>query len=390
MDELQVREVVAGVPAAVGFGRRLDRVEGLADGAVGKRVDVHLEALAVEEGDDVRQLVRLVHPDPAVVRRPAVPVEVRLEDGRCEVLEDAVLEDLRAANPETADRALLASPQKVVELLVAALARPAEVALGAHGQQAALGERAVRRQRLGLDCRVLPGRDPPCMEPGLGAEDRLLPLLGRRLGNEVLDEPHRAFLERPGGLSVGVALDPAVGGVGGLARNPGELERPRVRPGAVAVAVHEEGRPVGDKFVEVALERSPAREGVHRPAVPEDPVAVGMLGGIARDSLEAFLARLGLVQSALKLREAAVRRVEVRVLEAREHHAAAELDDACPGACELGEVGRGSHGFDPARRDGKCLRGRPRGVDRVDPSSGQEQVSGHRRTLGKRAGEFYA
>ena len=158
----------------------------------------------------------------------------------------------------------------------------------------------------------------------------------------------------------------------------------------MAVAVHEEGRPVGHDRVEVGLERRAAGKGVHRPAVAEDPLAVGMLGCVACDRLEALLARLGLVERALELREPAVRRVEVRVLEAGEHHAAAELDDARLRAGELGEVGGGAYGVDPARRDGDCLRGRPRGVDRVDPSSGQEQVGGHRRTLGKRGREFYA
>ena len=153
MDELEVREVVAHVPAAVGLLRRLDGIQSVADGAVADRVHVHLEVPRVEECDDALEVFARDHRDPVVVG-----ADVGLEQGAGEVLEHAVREDLRAADPQPSDRPDGAELDEVLELLVAALAVPQKVPLHAHGQLAALGQRAIGGERVRLDPCVLPGR----------------------------------------------------------------------------------------------------------------------------------------------------------------------------------------------------------------------------------------
>ncbi len=51
MDQLDVREVVARVAPAVCLLSRLDRVKGFSDGAVADRVQMHLEAVRVEQDE---------------------------------------------------------------------------------------------------------------------------------------------------------------------------------------------------------------------------------------------------------------------------------------------------------------------------------------------------
>ncbi len=115
MDELNVREMVARVALPVRQLRRLDRVEGFAHGSVSDRVQVHLEAVGVEEDEHAPELLGLVHGHSAVVR-PLVGLEERAR----EVLEHSVLEDLHAADAQAAERPALAQLEEVVDLLLAA------------------------------------------------------------------------------------------------------------------------------------------------------------------------------------------------------------------------------------------------------------------------------
>ena len=91
VDELEMGEVVARVAPAVRALGGLDRVEGVADSPIPDRVHVHLEAVRVQEDDRVLQLLGGEHRNPVVVR-----ADVRLEQRAGEVLEHAVVEDLRA------------------------------------------------------------------------------------------------------------------------------------------------------------------------------------------------------------------------------------------------------------------------------------------------------
>ena len=103
-------------------------------------------------------------------------------------------------------------------------------------------------------------------------------------GSRSPDEVLRLLVERALRLAGGVALDPAAGGIAGLGGHARELERAAVDPGAVAVAVLEEGRPVGEDRVEVGPARRPVLEGVDRPAGALDPLELGVLGRVARRS----------------------------------------------------------------------------------------------------------
>ena len=285
--------MVAHVPAAVRLLGGLNGVERVADGPVADRVHVHLEVARVEERDDALEVLARDHRDPVVVG-----ADVGLEQGAREVLEHAVREDLRAADPQPSDRADRAELDEVLELLVAALAVPEEVPLHPHGQLAALGERAIGGERLRLDPRVLPGRDPERVVLRLCAEDGALPLLVRGGRQQLHDDVHRVLVQRPLRLAGLEPLDPPARRVGRLAGDARCRERDGVHPPVVAVAVVEERRPVGDDGVQVGSARRPAREGVDRPAGAHDPVELGMLRRVAGDGLETGLARIRPVQVA--------------------------------------------------------------------------------------------
>jgi hypothetical protein len=115
MDQLDVREVVARVAPSVRLPGRLDRIERLTNSAVADRVQVHLEAVRVEQHEHAPELLGLVHRHPTVVR-----ALVRLEERAREILEHAVLEDLHASDPETPERSPFAHFEEVVDLLLAA------------------------------------------------------------------------------------------------------------------------------------------------------------------------------------------------------------------------------------------------------------------------------
>ena len=102
--DLDVRDVVPVAVAAVRGDRVLDRVEALAHGAVADRVEVQLEAEPVELGGRGVQHRGVDERDPGVVGEVTVPVAVRLEHRRREVLGDAVLHDLDARRRGTGRR----------------------------------------------------------------------------------------------------------------------------------------------------------------------------------------------------------------------------------------------------------------------------------------------
>ena len=369
--------MVAGVAAAVHALGRLERVERVADGPVADRVHVHLEAVRVEEDDRLLELLCREHRDPVVVG-----VDVRLEQGAGEVLQNAVGKDLRAADAQASEGAGGAQLQELVDLLPAAIPVPEEVALDPHGQLAPLGDGAVAGQRHGaVDARVLPRGDAQRVERLLCPEDAGLPLLGGRLREEAPDEVLRLLVQRPLRLAGGVALDPATRGIRGLAGDAGELERPAVDPGAVAVAVLEERRPVGEDRVEVGSARRSPLEGVDRPARALDPRELRVLGRVAGDRLQACLPAVGVVEDALQQLDAALGRMAVGVLEAGKHRAALELEDA-GGRPDVGAgLARGPHPGDPAVLDGDGLGDGQRGVGREHSSSGEDEVRGLRHAL---------
>ena len=126
-------------------------------------------------------------------------------------------------------------------------------------------------------------------------------------------------MHRAGRLAGGVAFVATVGWVRREVRDAGDLERLRVRPRGVDVAVHEEDRPVGE-IVEQILRRCSAGEMLHRPAAAEDPGALGVLGGVSRHGV-AIRGHPGqIVERDVHPVPTRERRVDVRILEPRQHH----------------------------------------------------------------------
>ena len=118
----------------------------------------------------------------------------------------------------------------------------------ARRELARLGQRDVGVLVAGRHPRVLPGRDPEAVEVALALEQARAVVLGRGLRDQPLDEVRRALVERAERRAVRVARDPAVVGIGRVRGDPGQLERLRVDPDVVAVAVGEDapadrGRP---------------------------------------------------------------------------------------------------------------------------------------------------
>ena len=259
----------------------------------------------------------------------AVTVDVRVEHGAREVLEDAVHHQLHARRLVAPDRGRPATLDELLDLLGAAVTLPPHRADDARRQLAARGEGDVGAL-LGLrpDDGVLPGRDPQRVQVGLAEPQRRLQVGGCVVGLEPPDEVHRAFVERAGRAAVRVALDPAVGRVGGLGGHAGQLECPGVDPGAVAVAVGQDDRAIRHDRVEVLAPWRAAGEVVHVPAAAADPGLVRVASSVLGDHREVGLAPAGVVELAAEPGQTAVDRMDVRILETRRDRSAAKLDDA--------------------------------------------------------------
>ena len=196
---------------------------------------------------------------PRFVGGPAVRVEVRLEHGAGEVLEDAVLEDLHAGRPE---RPPGSGPRRATSSSICSApwsCSHVERRHDARGQLAAPGERAV-----GLLVGSSTEASCHCVMP-----ERVQVRL--RLGAARRPGPRRCPAGRcrttssialswsvPAGDPSGSRMITPSCGIGGVGGDPGELERPGVHPRAVAVAAVEV-RPVG---------RGPPRPGSARVGFP--------------------------------------------------------------------------------------------------------------------------
>src|SRR5207245_5411942 len=104
-------------------------------------------------------------------------------------------------------------------------------------QLAPFGQRSVCGERGRLDPRVLPGGDAEGVEVPLRPPDRLLEVGLARGRNDPVDEVHRAFLERPTRVTLVVAFDAPMARVGRVACDASRLQRARVDPRAMPVAV---------------------------------------------------------------------------------------------------------------------------------------------------------
>ena len=270
--------MVPGVPCAVGRSGCLARIEGVADRAVADRVHVHLEAARVEGDHRLDQLVAIQVADPGLLGLVAGRVAVGAEHRAGVVLEHAVAHDLHGRRMEPADGAAIPPRDELTHLLDAAVPVPPERPDHPGGELAALGERAVRLLRGRRDPGVLPPGDAEGVEMLLREQDRPLPLLLWRRGEVGIRERVGGALVQGAGRLAGrgIALDPPVPRVGGLARDVAGLQGLRVHPRSVDVSVQQEDRPVGNDVVEQLLRRRAAREVGHQPATAEDPGLFGV------------------------------------------------------------------------------------------------------------------
>jgi hypothetical protein len=174
----------------------------------------------------------------------------------------------------------------------------------------------------------------------------------------LLEPPRRFFEEDTGRLPVGVALDEPAVGLEVAAR---QRERGRVEPQRVVVLRDQRGRPVARDRVEVVLRRQPGVRPVGvPPAVAADP---GALRPAVTDPRERLVERRDVIQLDLVLRDRPGGEVHVRVGEARQDAASAEVDRL--GACERCLVHTDAAG-NPVARDRHGTRDRQRRIERSD------------------------
>ena len=212
---------------------------------------------------------------PLLSRVVAVRVAVRLDHRGGLVLGDAVDHDLHGAErepvlfAECAD--LIAARGHGGELFDAAGPIPP---LGSDDvrAQAPVGERAaVCAERVpdpaeAADHGVLPAGDAETQQLVLRAKESGVGEVVVDGGPHVVEEVAGALVEGARREAVGLALDAAVGGVGGRRVEAGGTDGGGVDPGAVVIAAEEKHRAVGhDRVEEVASGAPPGKWSIDHP-----------------------------------------------------------------------------------------------------------------------------
>ena len=362
-DDLQVRDVVPAVGGAVRGRGGLERVERLAHRPVAQRVHVHLEAERVQPGDVHAQLAWVDEAQSPVAGRAAAPVQVGLQQGGGEVLDDAVLHDLDRGRGEAGSPGLRPPGHQLVDLLAAAAPVPPQRADHPGLQRSGLLGLQVDRQRVGLaeqrpDGGVLPGRDTVGEHHLLGHQQPGELVLGGGHRRQSLDEAGSPLVQGARRRARGVPLDPAVGRVRRRGVDAGELEGPAVGPGPVPVTVRQQGRPVGHDGVEHLARRRTAGEVRHRPARPEHPGLVRVRCQVGRDPGHRLGGRAGPGQVAAQHVDAGGERVRVRVLEPGDQEAAVQRHHLGAPAHQGAHVVVAGHRDDAAVAHGHRAAGR--------------------------------
>lgn len=140
------------------------------------------------------------------------------------------------------------------------------------------------------------------------------------------------------------------------------------------VPVRQEHGAVWNDRVQIVFRRASAREHVHGPPAPEDPLLVRVGFGVRGDRRQVAGLRIQVVQVALEHVDPGGNRVDVRVLEPGDEHPAGEVDHLGPAADGGTDVVVGPDESDPpvAHRDG--LRPGSRRVHRVDGAVHEDEV----------------
>ena len=176
----------------------------------------------------------------------------------------------------------------------------------------------------------------------------------------------------PDGSPVGVALDAAVGGIRRVARDAGELQRAGVDPRAVAVAVRAGTTGRSGTMRVRALPSSGCRRGRRpwtsrrRGSTARRGCAAAYVGDHARDSRR----RSSSCRSHWSISRPLPDRMDVRVLEPGQEHAAGEVDTSVCGP----DAARGRRRRRRPRRSARPSR------RRLAPSSGRRPPCRRRRS----------
>ncbi len=186
---------------------------------------------------------------------------------------------------------------------------------------------AYEPQVLGTSPRILHGGDSQCRCSTQGVLESSGHLVFGRHRHEAIDELEGAFLQCAGRPSGSVPHDPTVWRVERVGRDPGQLERARVRPAGMAVEALEVGGPVGDHGVELLARGHAAREGGVEPAATRHPRLLWPGGRIRPDRLLHTIEPGDAEQVEPVEADGAIAQVHVGVVEARHHEPAGGVED---------------------------------------------------------------
>ncbi len=319
MHHLKVREMMPTAMRAVRVACSFDGIEGLTNGAISERMEVHLEAESVQLGDVFLQPHRINKIQAGVVGRATAPVEVGLEHCGCVVLRDTVEHDLDRAWRKAPDTTISALLDEFRYLLTTAVAVPPQGSHDSGGEPTAEGQLAVGLKEVALlkdvtDGGVLPSGDPEAQEMFLGKAQSRQCLSNCRLGEETTHQAGRPLVQCPRRESIGFPLDSTVRWVRGLRSDACSAQGRCVGPRAVRVSVRQERRPVGYDTVEHSARRRTAGEVRHAPAGSHDPRQFRMRLRIRCDRRQHFCRRRTVRDAAAHEFNACHRRVDVGIL----------------------------------------------------------------------------
>ena len=366
--ELDVRQLVPRVAAAVGGGGLLQHVQRLAHRAVADGVDVDAEPGGVAAGDVAGQVLQPVLIDAVLAGGRAGRVQVGIEHGGGAVLDHAVVEELDVAAVEPPDGAAEPALDQLVELRVVAEGRlPGQVAANAQGQLAGPCQPLVGLLVVRLDGRVLAGGDPQPVVVLLRRPQPGGALIGVRL---------RAPGRAPGPSPTPAACPPARrAGRARSARRTGRACRGRSRPAPAPGCWPRRrgsrcwaGPRAGRRRPRPAAGGWGCRPG-SRSSTSRRPGSSRGRGWLRRT--RAMRRRCSSAprlsnRSQSVLLVPAHRQVAVRILEAGQHHAALHVDGPRPRPGQLRDLRCAAHGDDAAVRrppppPARCGQRRPCG-----------------------------
>ncbi len=152
----------------------------------------------------------------------------------------------------------------------------------------------------------------------LGKQQPGQPVLEGRRRYQAAHQRGRALVQGTLRRAVRGPLDPAIRRVGGPRVDPRQLQRARIGPGAVSVAVGQVGGAPAGQLVEQLAAGRPAVEPFHPPAAAGYPLDGGVARGIGADPVQRRRQRRGADQVAADHGHACECWVDMGILEARQ------------------------------------------------------------------------